>query len=377
MRKIIASFVLLAATLTGVAVAQSNPHFVWASAYNNWALPGIAKDTYTFNATTSCIADPYSSKSFGFATTAPVYLKDFGTATNSEIVAVSSVVNTVGTCGFVPTSPAHDHTSFQAQSGTAGLQEALNSLYAASSYPANVLVDQNFYNQAVSIGTTASALIGAAVGGAGIDIVDTTKTPWQFYSWNSTTSKYQGAQNASSITVTQAAPGQVRAIIGSITTSNASFADTNSSMVGVRGLGTIPAGTTASSGYAYGVQGKEIVAGTLAGSTWTFGLLGQLDVSAATLTSGSHVAPIWGDFGATAPSGTCTFCNLMVLTNTTAATTGSAIYVYSKSSVAFDLNSNGSAMLDASSTASGAVIGHIAVTLNGVTGGVIRVYNGT
>lgn len=183
MRKIIASLVLLAATLTGVAVAQSPSHFVWASAYNNWSLPGVSPNTYTFNATTNCIADPYSGKSFNFATTAPVYVNDLGLDSNSEIVTPSSIINSVGTCGFAA-SFSHPHVGFQVQSGTAGLQEALNSLNKSSTYPAVVMVDSSFYAGAVSIGSTAASLIGAAKGGTGIAIVDTTTAPFTWYSWS-------------------------------------------------------------------------------------------------------------------------------------------------------------------------------------------------
>ena len=131
-------------------------------------------------------------------------------------------------------------------------------------------------------------------------------------------------------TVTSAAPGQVRSIIGSATTSNASFADVNSSLVGVHGLSTIPAGTTASNGYTYGTQGKFVLGGTVNGSLWGFGVLGQLDISAATLTAAAHVAPIWSDAGATGPSVTCAFCDGVVITNTTATTFNSILFTASK-----------------------------------------------
>jgi hypothetical protein len=338
MRKIIASFVLLAATLTGVAVAQTHSVFTWASDFNKWSVVGQAPNTYTFTSPLMCqFPNPYTASTFGFNTNAALYIRDAVTA-NSEIVAVSTV--STSPCGFVPTSLAHNHYTFEVKSGTAGLQEALNSASKTSSYPADVIIDQTFYTNAVSIGTTASALIAAATGGVGINIVDTTTTQWQFYSWNSTTSKYQGAQNTSSITVTQAAPGQVRAITGSITTSNASFSDGNSSMVGIRGAVTIPAGTTASAGYAYGTQGKEIVAGTLAGSSWTTAVLGQLDISAATLTSGSHISPAWLDAGATGPSVSCAFCDMEVLTNTTATTFNSLIFAAAKATYFLDASNS-------------------------------------
>lgn len=144
----------------------------------------------------------------------------------------------------------------------------------------------------------------------------------------------------------------------------------------IRGNTTVLAGTTIAAGYPYGSQGKLTFKGVMAGSAWAFGIVGQLDVSTATLTSGSHIAPIWGDFGATGPTATVAFANLLTLTNTTATTLGSAVYIYSKASVAFDLSANGSAMLDASSTASGSVIGHIKVLIDGVAG-VLRVYTGS
>src|ERR1039457_526365 len=62
----------------------------------------------------------------------------------------------------------------------------------------------------------------------------------------------------------------------------------SSSAKAIRGNTTILAGTTIASGYPYGAQGKLTEKGVIAGSAWVFGLVGQLDVSSATLTSGSH-----------------------------------------------------------------------------------------
>ena len=62
MRKFIASLVLLAATLTGVAVqAQTNDHFYFASDFNKWSIQGQG-NVYTFNAPTACIVNPYNSQ---------------------------------------------------------------------------------------------------------------------------------------------------------------------------------------------------------------------------------------------------------------------------------------------------------------------------
>ena len=171
---------------------------------------------------------------------------------------------------------------------------------------------------------------------------------------------------APSVTVTTAAPGNVRTIIGSITTSNASYSNGSSNLAGVSGLVTIPSGTTAAAGYIYGTQGKFVLGGTVSGSIWGAGVQGQIDISAATLTSASHVTPIWSDAGATGPSVTCTFCDSLVLTNTTATTFNSLIYGYSKAGYFADLSNNGSGYIIGGSGASAAVTGYLKIKINGV-----------
>jgi hypothetical protein len=176
-------------------------------------------------------------------------------------------------------------------------------------------------------------------------------------------------------TVTAAAPGNVRSIVGSVTTSNASYANGGNNLTGVRGLATIPVGTTASSGYLYGTQGKFVLAGTVSGSTWDFGVLGQLDLSAATLTSASHVGGLWSDAGATGPSVSCAFCDGIVVTNTTATIFHDLIYGYSKAAYFADLTDNGGGYLISGSGASSAVTGYIKVKING-SDAYVRVYAG-
>ena len=176
-------------------------------------------------------------------------------------------------------------------------------------------------------------------------------------------------------TVITAAPGSVRTIVGTITTTNASYANGNSSIVGVRGAATIPSGTTASTGYAYGTQGKFILGGIVSGSIWASGLQGQIDISAATLTSASHVTPIWSDAGATGPAVSCTFCDSLVLTNTTATTFHSLLYGYSKAAYLADLTDNGGGYIISGSGASAAVTGYLKVKVAGADA-YIRVYAG-
>jgi hypothetical protein len=119
-------------------------------------------------------------------------------------------------------------------------------------------------------------------------------------------------------------------------------------------LNTIPSGTTASTGYLYGTQGKFTLAGTVSGSVWASGLLGQLDISSATLTSASHVTPVWSDAGATGPTGTCAFCDSLVVTNTLPNTTfNSVLFAATKAGYFVDAaNSTNSGGWIASSSAS-------------------------
>jgi hypothetical protein len=177
-------------------------------------------------------------------------------------------------------------------------------------------------------------------------------------------------------TVSTAAPGNVRSIIGQVTTTNTGYANGGNSLVGIRGVATLPSGTTATNGYVYGAQGKLIVQGTVnGGALWMFGLLGQLDLSSATLTGAAHIAPIWSDAGATAPSGACAFCDSMVITNTTAATFNSLIYGYSKATRLMDLTDNGGGYIIPGSGASAAVSGYLKIKVSG-TDVYLRYYAG-
>ena len=164
-------------------------------------------------------------------------------------------------------------------------------------------------------------------------------------------------------TVGTAALSTVRSVVGSIT---ANFAGTLTSgnIVGVRGVATIAAGTTAGSGtFIYGAQGKVILAGTEAGGDVT-GVIGQLDLSAGTNTSGI-VSAGWFDLGATA-SGTMNETYLLRVTNTTAATIESFVHMYGKCGAVFSVENNGSACIDATAHGSTAD-GRLAILVNGAT----------
>jgi hypothetical protein len=110
----------------------------------------------------------------------------------------------------------------------------------------------------------------------------------------------------------------------------------------IRGNLTVPASGSVSSGYLYGTQGKLTVKGTLTTANFSAGLVGQLDLSAATLTSPGPISAIWGDMGASmsasAISGAAGL-SILHLTNTAlGATINSAIFVEALSTYLLDVS---------------------------------------
>lgn len=187
---------------------------VSAAVYGGWSLAGQAANTYTFTPTTLCtvhgmqgLTYPAFSSLGGVA--APVYINDTGTPSNSEIVTPSAVL----TCG-VTVSPAHTHTTFSLQSGTAGLQEALNALAASAVLrPAVINLDVAWYAQAVILpGTTPAAIVAAAKGSPAAYLEDTTTSPPTYYVWNGTAYATGTWTNASPSVTAGAAAGTGPAI---------------------------------------------------------------------------------------------------------------------------------------------------------------------
>jgi hypothetical protein len=378
---------ILALTCAVPALAQSqygsaNFHWVFAIDYAQANMQGSGANNFNWNTGPtgpgSCQTYPNGSSSnpyfvFGPAATPfPLYLQDSNTA-NSEVVSPSTTFQTGSSCGF-SSSTNHSHITFYVKSGTGGLQEALYNNKSAA-YPTMVVLDPVWKTYIASLPGSQTpaaeiAAIPAAFGTTNLMIVDVTTAPMTYYTWTGAAYTqlalaYTPGILSVSNTQTTATPGSVRTIIGAITTTNASFSDGGNNLTGVRGTATFAAGTTVAGGYANGTQGKLILAGTVAGTAWIDGLLGQLDISAATLTSGSHVTPIWSDAGATGPSVTCAFCDSAVLTNTTATTFNSLIYGYSKAGYLFDLSNNGSAFINGSTASAGSVTGYLKIKVNG------------
>ncbi|MGD0039104.1 MAG: hypothetical protein ABSE84_01595 [Isosphaeraceae bacterium] len=111
------------------------------------------------------------------------------------------------------------------------------------------------------------------------------------------------------------------------------------SVAAVRGCATLSSATTVASGYEYGVQGKLILQGTLNnGSGFNAGIFGQVDTSNANFahTSG-YLAPIMGDFGATANLATDANAYMEALLNTTACLIHSVFQVEARASYLMDI----------------------------------------
>src|SRR5208283_4070860 len=181
---------LAIATLTGVASAQTPAasHIEWASAFGTWSINGQASSTYTFTSPQICqILNPYNGSSYTFNTNAPILINDLGTPANSEVVAVSSVSS--NPCGFAPTSPAHSHPlPFLVQSGTAGLQEAINAATGTSTHEGTVFLDSAWWTAANAMpGTSGAAIVAAAAGSTSVNLVDISTAPFKYYAWTGAT----------------------------------------------------------------------------------------------------------------------------------------------------------------------------------------------
>lgn len=302
-------------------------------------------------------------KKIGLLISALLFLvaSTFGqTSYNPPTVYVSSGLTVKRTAGTVnnggkPVSVAADGTGVAV---TANMNDC--------SAPAFAACDIVYVNSAGTVAVTTSISTAASAGNVILAYVTTGATTVSsiVFGWQNGapwTAGGGGAGNAFSQTVSTAALGTVRALYGQVT---ADFAGTLTSgnIVGVRGLATIAAGTTAGSGtFIYGTQGKVTLLGVEGGADVT-GIIGQLDLSAGTNTSGI-ISAGWFDLGATA-TGTFSQTSLLRVTNTTAATIQDVFHVYAKSNTLFSLENNGSAYLDAS-TGGSTQTGRIAITVNG------------
>jgi hypothetical protein len=193
-RSIIVALIALVATGAAVpAMAQGNQTFTqrwyFASDFGQWAVRGQQANTYQWSPGTVCNVSAVGSSTsfFAFNTNAPVLISDItGPTTNNEVVTPSSVTQTNAYC-TIAVSPSHNHYSFQVQSGTGGLQEALNAISPTAVVPAVVWLDRNWYSLANAVpSTTPAAIITAAAGGVSAILVDNTTAPFTNYVWQGT-----------------------------------------------------------------------------------------------------------------------------------------------------------------------------------------------
>jgi len=215
----IATLLFVAAVSIMPASAQGPanypPTWVYARAYNGWQLIGQQASTYTFNGGgNTCFYSPYnngaSANFFDFAgyqgstlVYNPVFIQDASPSLN-EIVTPTSITNTAASCGFAATT-ANSHTSFTLQSGTAGLQEAItNQLQNTPVF--DVVLDKYWYQLVAAFPstTTPQSIIKAVTGTANVGIVDTTTSPWTFYSWNG--SQYETVASTGGVPFTSLTP---------------------------------------------------------------------------------------------------------------------------------------------------------------------------
>lgn len=202
MRKWLAGVVLLLASLTpafaqGFIPAQS-PAWVYADNYGRWALQGQGANTYAFTPSAICQITQLDFKTrttfFAFSSAiaeAPVFIQDVNSA-NSEVVTPSSAATQTQTTCSVAISPANSHTTFTLQSGTGGLQEAINTL-GNSSYLYTIVLSPEWYklvsgissqNATLTNSTTPADVIAEVTCTSNLQVVDVTADPWTYYGCN-------------------------------------------------------------------------------------------------------------------------------------------------------------------------------------------------
>lgn len=201
MRRITALVFPLLALLTPViAIAQgfnpaTAPPQVYADNYGRWALTGQAANTYTFQVSgfSPCqiVQLNFGDQStfYAFADNvalAPVFISDNNSA-NSEVVTPLTYLTPTSTICGPNLSPVNSHTTFTLQSGTGGLQEALNAQGASTINPPSLIIlSREWYKllngiagSNATLATTAqpSLVIRAAKCAQGAFVSDITTSP--------------------------------------------------------------------------------------------------------------------------------------------------------------------------------------------------------
>jgi hypothetical protein len=204
MRRIVASIAFLLAFLTPVyAVAQGfvpagGPPMVYADNYGRWVLQGQQANTYTFQVsgfspcTITQLNFDTESTFYAFsnaAALAPVFIQDNNQA-NSEVVTPGSYLAPTETSCGPALAPVNAHTTFSLQSGTGGLQEALN-VRKGKATP--IVLTSSWYallsniagnNATLTNSVTPADVITNATCAVPATVIDITATPWATYGCN-------------------------------------------------------------------------------------------------------------------------------------------------------------------------------------------------
>lgn len=210
MRKLIATLSFLLAALplalfSVVSVAQGfipeqAPPWVFADNYGRWALQGQNANTWTFSPAVLCQITQLNYKNkptfYAFSNTlalAPVLISDNNQALSEVVTPGSYFAPTQTTCG-ANLAPANSHTTFTLQSGTGGLQEALNAVGGTTApYITRVFLTKEWYaavagiasqNAVLAVSAQPQKIIGTVTGSSQANLVDITTTPETVYAWN-------------------------------------------------------------------------------------------------------------------------------------------------------------------------------------------------
>lgn len=218
MRRALAMIVFVLASLTPACVfaqgfvSQGGPSSVFADQFGSWSFRGQALNTFTFTPAQSANFCQVSqtqginntqfaafSNSVGYA---PVLIYDIGAPSNSEVATPSTAfTNTSTTCG-VNLTAVNQHKTFQLQSGTGGLQEALNVVGGSTApYPTVIYLTPNWYkivsgisslNSTLAASTTPLSILTAAKCTSQAYVVDVTTIPPTQWVCNTSAVGYSG-----------------------------------------------------------------------------------------------------------------------------------------------------------------------------------------
>jgi hypothetical protein len=202
MRKWLAVAILAVASLTP-ALAQGfipaqGPAWVYADNYGRWAIQGQTANSYSFTPASICqitqlnFQNQTSFFAFGSRVAlAPVFVQDINSA-NSEVVTPGSAATQTQAACSVNIAPVNSHTSFTLQSGSGGLQEAINTLgNTASNY--TIVLSPEWYklisgiasqNATLTDSITPADVIANATCASNLTLVDVTSDPWTYYGCN-------------------------------------------------------------------------------------------------------------------------------------------------------------------------------------------------